>query len=71
MKSFVSRSVLLTGNFQRSRALVARDLDGDVGGVVDLAILDDQLPLLTLRHNLDPTCGWCQDEPKQIFHTYR
>ena len=45
---------LLTGNFQWSRALVSGDLDGDVGRVVDLAVLDDQLPLLPLGHNLDP-----------------
>merc|ERR1719382_1201316 len=29
----------------------------DAAGV-DLAILDDQLPLLTLRHNLDPLAIW-------------
>merc|ERR1719370_1282900 len=38
---------------QRSRALVSGHLDGDAGGVVDLAVLDDQLPLLALRHDLD------------------
>merc|ERR1719357_2068211 len=40
-------------NVQRSRALVSGHLDGDAGGVVDLAVLDDQLPLLSLRHDLD------------------
>ena len=41
-------NIELTFNVQRSRALVSGHLDGDAGGVVDLAVLDDQLPFLTL-----------------------
>ena len=52
----------LTGNFQRSRALVSGDLDGDSRRVVDLAVLDDQLPLLPLCHDLDPTYGCFQGD---------
>ena len=39
-----------------------KNLDGDARRVVYLAVLDNQLPLLPLCHNLDPTCGWLQDD---------
>ena len=55
-------NIELTFNIQRSRALVSGHLDGDAGGVVDLAVLDDQLPLLPLCHDLDPTYGCLQGD---------
>ena len=39
-----------------------KNLDGDARRVVYLAVLDNQLPLLPLCHNLDPTYGWLQDD---------
>ena len=36
------------------------NLDSDARGVVNFAILDDQLPLLALRHNLDPKHMCCR-----------
>ena len=52
-------NIELTFNVQRSRALVSGHLDSDAGGVVDLAVLDDQLPLLPLRHDLDSANRVC------------
>merc|ERR1719187_1136814 len=49
---------LMMGNVQRCGTLVSGDLASDVGRVVDLAVLDDQLPLLPLGHNLDPLAVW-------------
>ena len=49
--------ILLTFNFQRRGHLVAVGLGGDHASVVQLAVLDDQLPLLALGNNLDPKTG--------------
>ena len=63
-------NIELTFNVQRSRALVSGHLDGDAGGVVDLAVLDDQLPFLPLRHDLDSASRLCiRRESLRTFHT--
>ena len=63
-------NIELTFNVQRSRALVSGHLDGDAGGVVDLAVLDDQLPLLPLRHDLDSANRLCiRRESLGTLHT--
>ena len=63
-------NIELTFNVQRSRALVSGHLDSDAGGVVDLAVLDDQLPLLPLRHDLDSANRVCiRRESLRTFHT--
>ena len=54
-------AVLLTVNFKRSGHFVGVGLGGDHASVVELAVLDDQLPLLALGHDLDPRRGQSHD----------